>query len=255
MTTKPANVLTRFSDRVDDYVKYRPGYPAAVLEALQDQCGLKRSCVIADIGSGPGNFARLFVENGNQVFAVEPNPEMQSAGRQLLGSFPNYRSVDGRAEATGLLNGSVDFVTAAQAFHWFDWPRAKTEFRRILRPRGWVVLIWNDRGSDSNTFLREYEALLCKYGTDYKDVRHDNSYKDIGGFFENRQQKVRFRNRQMLNFEGLRGRLLSSSYAPGADDSRREPMLRELQRLFDKYNQNGQVSFDYEVRIFFGQLG
>jgi SAM-dependent methyltransferase len=252
---KAQDALTRFSDRVDDYVKYRPGYPAAVLETLQSRCGLTASASIADIGSGPGNFARLLLEKGNEVYAVEPNTEMRAAGQQLLGDVDNYHSVDGKAEETGLPELSMDFVTAAQAFHWFDWPRAKAEFRRILKPGGWVVLIWNERITDSTPFLREYEAILLEYGSDYKEVRHEISYKNIGDFFAEKQQEARFENRQVFDFDGLRGRLLSSSYAPDADSPRREPMLRELRRLFDKYNDDGRVSFDYAVRMYFGQLG
>jgi len=252
---KPQSVLTRFSDRVEDYVKYRPGYPLGVIQTLQSRCGLLPSAVVADIGSGPGNFARLFLENGNEVFAVEPNAEMRAAGQRLLGEFGNYQSVDGKAEETSLASSSADFITAAQAFHWFDWPRAKTEFQRVLQPDGWVVLLWNERLTDTTAFLRDYEALLLEYGSDYKEVRHENSYKNIGDFFAEQQQEVRFDNRQLLNFEGLRGRLLSSSYVPGAESPRREPMLRDLQLLFDKHNHDGRVSFDYEVRMYFGQLG
>jgi SAM-dependent methyltransferase len=252
---KAQNALTRFSDRVDDYVKYRPGYPAAVIQTLQSRCGLEASAVIADIGSGPGNFARLLLDNGNEVYAVEPNSEMRTAGQQLLGQFDNYHSIDGKAEESGLPDFSVDFVTAAQAFHWFDWPRAKIEFRRILRRGGWAVLIWNERITDSTAFLRGYEDLLLEYGSDYKEVRHEISYRNIGDFFAERQQEAGFQNRQVFDFDGLLGRLLSSSYAPDADSPRRDPMLRELRLLFDNHNQNGRVSFDYEVRMYFGQLG
>ena len=251
---KPGNVLTRFSDRVDDYVKYRPGYPPAVIQILQRRCSLTAAAVVADVGSGPGNFARLLLENGNQVFAVEPNAEMRDAGQRLLGNFENYHSVEGKAEETNLANSSVDFVTAAQAFHWFDWPRTKAEFRRILRPAGWVVLVWNERLTDTTAFLRDYEALLLKYGSDYKEVRHEHSYQNIGDFFSEKQQKSHFENRQLFDFDGVRGRLLSSSYAPAAGSPLREPMLCELQRVFDKHQQNGRVSFDYAVRMYFGQL-
>ena len=252
---KPQNVLTRFSDRVEDYVKYRPGYPVEAIQTLRSRCGLLPSAVVADIGSGPGNFARLFLENGNEVFAVEPNAEMRDAGQRLLGGFSKYHSIEGKAEETHLADASVNFVTAAQAFHWFDWPRAKTEFQRVLQRGGWVVLLWNERLIDTRAFLRDYEALLLEYGSDYKEVRHENSYKNIGDFFAEQQQEVRFDNRQLLDFDGLRGRLLSSSYVPGAESPRREPMLRDLQLLFDKHNHDGSVSFDYEVRMYFGQLG
>lgn len=249
------NATARFSDRVEDYVKYRPGYPAQVIDVLRSRCGLTSTSVIADIGSGPGNLARLFLENGNEVFAVEPNTEMREAGKQLLGSRSAYHSVDGRAEATRLENGSVDFVTAGQAFHWFDWPRAKTEFRRILRPSGWVALLWNERLTDSTPFLRDYESLLLQYGTDYKDVRHERSYENIGDFFGGKPDGTVLPNQQVVDFDGLRGRLLSSSYVPAAGSPQREPMLRDLKDLFATHQRGGRVSIDYEVRMYFGRLG
>lgn len=251
---KATNAVTRFSNRVEDYVKYRPGYPNQVIEVLKNRCRLTSDSVVADIGSGPGNLARLFLENGNELFAVEPNPEMREAGEQLLGKYPKYHSVDGAAEGTRLSRCSVDFVTAAQAFHWFDWPRAKAEFRMILKPAGWVVLMWNERLTDSMPFLRDYEALLLQHGTDYKDVRHEISYNNIDDFFGGRFEHAEFENRQLVDFDGLRGRLLSSSYVPAAESPQREPMLRDLRQLFDKHNQNGIVSIDYQVRMYFGQL-
>src|SRR5215469_13818801 len=164
------NPLTRFSDRVADYVKYRPGYPPEIIQVLADRCGLTPSARVADIGSGPGALARLFLEHGNQVFAVEPNGEMRAAGMELLGHFARYHSVDGAAEETHLEAQAMDFAAAAQAFHWFDWPRAKTEFQRILRQDGYAVLLWNDRRFDS-PFERDYEQLLVDFGTDYAHVK------------------------------------------------------------------------------------
>lgn len=251
---KPANALTRFSDRVADYVKYRPGYPAEVVETLRNRCGLSPSSVIADVGSGPGNLARLLLENGNEIFAVEPNAQMRAAGQELLGDNPNYHSVGGTAEETHLSDSSIDFVTAAQAFHWFDWVRAKREFLRILRTGGWVVLLWNERLIDTTAFLREYEELLLKYATDYTAVRHERSYDHVDSFFGGRYEQAEFDNCQLVDFDGLRGRLLSSSYIPSATDPRGEPMLRELRQLFDKHQRDGHVSIDYRVKMFFGQL-
>ena len=251
---KPGNVLTRFSDRVDDYVKYRPGYPPEIIQLLSHRCGLSPRSVVADVGSGPGNLARLFLDNGNQVFAVEPNAEMRDAGTRLLGHQRLYQSVAGKAETTNLGDRCCDFITAAQAFHWFEWPRAKAEFLRILRPDGWVVLLWNERLTDSNRFLGDYEALLLKYGTDYKVVRHERSYENVAAFYGARFEQVTLDNCQLLDFEALRGRLLSSSYVPSAGDPRREPMLQDLEELFDKHKRDGRVSIDYEVRMYFGHL-
>jgi SAM-dependent methyltransferase len=249
------NAVARFSDRVEDYVKYRPGYPSQVVDFLQNRCGLNSKSVVADIGSGPGNLARLFVAISCELFAVEPNAPMREAGEQLLGSANGYHSIDGTAEGTRLPTHTIDFITVGQAFHWFDWPRAKSEFLRILRPGGWVALLWNERLTDSTTFLQEYEALLLEYGTDYKEVRHEQSYNNISDFFGGRFDQAAFPNQQLVDFDGLRGRLLSSSYVPSAESPRCAPMLHDLQGLFDKHQRGDRVSIDYQTRLYCGQLG
>src|SRR5271170_652976 len=173
----------RFSDRVENYVRYRPGYPPEVLDLLRDECGLQPSHTVADIASGTGAFTRLLLENGNSVFAVEPNTEMREIGTHQLESYNRLASVAGTAEETTLRSASVDLVTAAQAAHWFDLPRARAEFARILAPQGWCVLIWNERCTNTTPFLRDYEQVLLTYGTDYKEVRHERTTDTICEFF------------------------------------------------------------------------
>lgn len=250
-----SNATSRFSDRVENYVRYRPGYPPEVVQCLRDECGLEPKHVIADIASGTGIWTRLLLENGNRVFGVEPNAEMRQAGERLLADFPRLTSVDGKAESTTLPDASVDFVTAAQAAHWFDRERTRREFVRILKPGGWLVLLWNERIVDGTPFLREYEELLLKYGTDYKDVRHERTTEAVNEFFDPKPYQERvFAMRQEFDYAGLEGRLLSSSYAPGPDHPQHQPMLSELRRVFDKYAANGKVDVDYKTRVYFGQL-
>src|ERR1700758_3146981 len=179
-----SNATSRFSDRVENYVRYRPGYPPEALQALRSQCRLSSDHAIADIASGTGIWARMLLQNGNRVFGVEPNAEMRQAGERLLAGFPNFTSVAGTAEATTLPNESVDVVTAAQAAHWFDRERARREFVRILKPGGWLVLLWNERLTDATAFLRAYEQLLLTFGTDYADVRHERTTEAVNEFFD-----------------------------------------------------------------------
>src|SRR5215470_4852466 len=245
----------RFSDRIADYVRYRPGYPPEVLETLRAECGLRPGHAVADIGSGTGAFTRLLLENGNRVFAVEPNAEMREAGNNLLSEwlqepFGRLQSVAGTAEQTTLRAESIDFVTAAQAAHWFDRVRTRAEFFRILKPDGWCVLIWNERSTDSTPFLRDYEQLLLTYGTDYQEIRHERTTDTIHEFFAPLPyREATFELVQRFDFDGVRGRLLSSSYAPLAGHPNHEPMMQEAQRIFAKYEENDTVAFDYVTRV------
>jgi len=250
----------RFSDRVDNYVRYRPGYPAGVLDVLCQETGLTPASVIADVGSGTGISAALFLRNGNTVYGVEPNAEMRHAAESLLASdpetFARFRSVDGTAEATTLPARSVDYVVAGQAFHWFDAERARAEFARILRPGGWLVLMWNSRRQDSTPFLRAYESLLERFGTDYRQVRHTNIDPEAlrpmfaGGDFTRRV----LYNEQRFDLDGVRGRLLSSSYTPSASEPGYEPMLRELERIFAAHAEDGEIRFEYDTELYIGHV-
>ena len=244
----------RFSSRVENYVRYRPGYPREVVELLKKECGLTQDSVIADIAFGTGIFTRMLLENGNRVFGVEPNVDMRRAGEQFLASYSRFTSITGTAETTTLPDHSVDIVTAAQAAHWFDRDKARREFIRILKPGGWLVLLWNDRRMDSTEFLRQYEQLLRTYGTDYEDVRQQGMTLAIDGFFGQSFQTRAFECKQTFDYAGIEGRLLSSSYIPQKDHPKYDPMLRQLRRIFDGHQVNGKVSFDYDNRIYYGHL-
>ena len=246
----------RFSTRVADYVKYRPGYPSNVLRLLEDECGLDPASVVADVGSGTGILSELFLKHGNRVYGVEPNREMREAGERLLAAYPDFVSIDGRAEETTLDDESVDFVTAGQAFHWFDPPRACREFKRILRPGGWVILVWNDRRTAGTPLFEDYERLLLEYGTDYKEVSvkyaEESMLAALYGPSEIRTKS--FDNEQVFDFDGLRGRLTSSSYSPRPGHPNFDPMMRELESLFRRHERDGRVVVAYDTKVFYGRL-
>jgi SAM-dependent methyltransferase len=250
-----SDATSRFSDRVENYVRYRPGYPSEVIETLKLECGVSPEHVIADVASGTGIWTRMLLQNGNAVFGVEPNPDMRQAGERLLAAFPKFTSLAGTAEATSLADSSVDFVTAAQAAHWFDRERARREFVRILKPAGWLVLLWNERLTDTTPFLRDYEQLLLTFGTDYNEVRHERTTDSVNEFFDPAPYQERvFAMRQEFDYVGLEGRLLSSSYAPGPGHPKHESMLRELRRIYDLHSAGGLVACDYATRVYFGRL-
>ena len=250
-TRNSFNPTQRFSSRVEDYVKYRPSYPRQIMAWLSERCGLSPSSVVADVGSGTGLLTQLFLDNGNRVYGVEPNAEMRLAGEHFLSAYPNFISVNGTAENTSLPAASVDFVAAGQAFHWFYGAWAGAEFRRILKPGGWVALIWNDRDTTSAPFLRQYERMLQTYSTDYAQVDHKNT--DVATLGISLERKD-FANAQMFDFAALKGRLMSSSYAPQENHPQHEPMLKELRRIFDAHNQNGVVEFKYTTQVFAGKF-
>ena len=251
------DVTQRFSTRVENYIKYRPGYPPGVLDTLVAECGLTRASVIADVGSGTGILAEVFLRNGNTVHGIEPNREMREAAERLLAAYPNFHSLDATAEATTLPGQSVNFVTAGQAFHWFQPAEARSEFGRILKPGDWVVLTWNFRQLGTTAFLRAYEQLLNTYGTDYAEVHHrGNATEDIIEQFYGRAPRLAvFPNSQSFDFEGLKGRLLSSSYTPEPGHPHHGPMLQALRAIFDEHQEGGRVTFEYETRLYYGQLG
>lgn len=246
----------RFSDRVENYVRYRPGYPRAVLELLKEECGLRPVSVVADVGSGTGILSRLFLDGGCRVYGVEPNREMREAGERLLADRANFVSVDGTAEATGLAEASVDFVAAGQAFHWFETEASRAEFARILKPEGWTVLVWNDRRTRASAFLKDYERLLLEHGTDYaQGAGREVAADSIEAFFAPGWCERRaFRNEQVFDWEGLKGRVMSASYVPAPGHPRHGPMLKALRALFDRHEKDGAVVFEYDTNVYYGRL-
>jgi SAM-dependent methyltransferase len=247
----------RFSSRVADYLRYRPGYPAALLDLLREECGLRAEecCVVADIGSGTGLLAEMFLRQGNRVFGVEPNQEMREAGEASLSEYENFTSLPGSAEATTLADGSVNFAAVGQAFHWFEPHATRREFARILAPGGWVVVAWNDRRMDT-PFARDYEVMLQRYGTDYGRVREaypqPATIKEFFGDVPFAERELN--NSQEFDWEGLVGRLRSSSYAPTNGHANYVPMMAELRRIFDLHQESGRLRMEYETKIYFGQL-
>jgi SAM-dependent methyltransferase len=250
------NATTRFSDRVADYVKYRPHYPVEIIDLLAAKCALTPDSVIADIGAGTGISAKLFLENGNPVIGVEPNRDMREAAEVWLADYGRYTSIDGSADHTRLPAGAIDIIIAAQAFHWFDQTKTRAEWKRILKDEGVVVLMWNDRRVDSTPFLRDYEDLLQRFGTDYNEINHKNvqDAKVFQSFFGGAFFEATFDNIQRFDFDGLMGRLNSSSYVPARDHPNYAPMAARAREIFDAHAVNGKVAFEYDTRVYYGPL-
>lgn len=253
MTTDPTK---RFTERADNYVKYRPGYPDEAIDLLQDECGLAEGSVVADIGAGTGIFTKKLLNKGYTVYAVEPNQAMRQAAKQWLGSHENYTAVDAIAEATTLPPKSIDMVVCAQAFHWFNSARTRAEFKRILKDDHYAALIWNNRQTDTDEFSRAYENLLKNNSVDYNEVNHRNIRDtDFKAFFKDEQYKqVNFSNAQVLDLDGFLGRAFSSSYVPPQNSEAGKKFREILEDIFGKYNINGTVSFKYKTEVYLGHL-
>jgi ubiquinone/menaquinone biosynthesis C-methylase UbiE len=249
----PGDATERFSDRVVAYTKARPDYPTGVVDVLRTRAGLGPGSVVADVGAGTGIFTRMLARTGAQVHAVEPNGSMLAALIEGLGPSSSVRTHRRPAEATNLSDTSIDLVTVAQAFHWFDQESAGREFRRILRPGGAVALIWNERVV-TTPFLVGYEELLRRWATDYTLVDHRNvTVEVIERFFDPGTVEYHaFDHHQVLDLPLLRDRLLSSSYTPAAEDPARGPMLAELTDLFARHAEGGTIRFAYRTQLHLG---
>ncbi|WP_407923711.1 class I SAM-dependent methyltransferase [Cohnella fermenti] len=252
------NSKQRFSNRVDTYVKYRPSYPKEALDYLFGEVGFGPGSVVADVGAGTGIFSALLLERGAHVIAVEPNEAMraEAVGRLAAQGGDRFEAASGSAEATGLPDASVDGITCAQSFHWFDREATRAEFRRILKPGGRAALIWNNRVTTGTAFLEEYEQLLLGLGTDYAKVNHRNVTREhLEAFFrDGNVREARFAISQRFDFDGLSGRLRSSSYSPAPDTAGFAPMMKALRELFDRNEQGGTVSMDYVTEVYWGEV-
>jgi SAM-dependent methyltransferase len=250
------DTTARFSDRVEDYVKYRPHYPARVRELLDEKLGLGPESVVADLGAGTGIFSELLLDSGATVFAVEPNAPMRQAAERRLAGVQGFRAVAGTAEDTTLKAETIDIVTAAQAFHWFDPGKTRKECLRILKPVGAAALVWNDRRTSGSEFLAGYERMLEESAVDYNEVKRVDREEAaaIRAFFGAQPARAMFANYQELDREALRGRLLSSSYAPKPGHPKYEPIMKRLDELFARHQKDGRVKFEYETVVYYGHL-
>ncbi|MES1218979.1 MAG: class I SAM-dependent methyltransferase [Bacteroidota bacterium] len=248
-----ANSTSRFSNRVEDYVKYRPGYPAEIVTWLQENYNLLPGHLIADIGSGTGISSMLFLKAGYNVLGIEPNKEMREMSVKLLAQYPHFLAIDGTAEATSLRDKSIDAIICGQAFHWFNTQKTKPEFTRVLKKNVILVLIWTERLTDT-AFEKEYDQLIIKHGNDYLKVDHRNINTDqIASFFEPQVCELKiFANEQVFDFDGLKGRLLSSSYMPALNEPGYDNMIIDLCNLFEKYQENDTIKITYDTKVYAG---
>ncbi len=244
----------RFLGRVAAYAKYRPSYPAAAIDLLEAHCGLIPGAVAVDLGSGTGILSALLLQRGARVFGIEPNREMRAYSEVALTG--DFHGRDGSAERTQMPDRFFDLMVAGQAFHWFDPQKTRVEALRILKPGAWAALLWNERPKEVVPFLEDYEALLRRYAPEYDAVAQLRAQEEgIARFFGGPPRQATFENRQVLDLEGLAGRVMSSSYAPTRESPEYQPLMAGLREVFDRYEREGAIEFPYRTLVYFGQPG
>lgn len=243
----------RFSNRVENYVSARPDYPKIILNFLKENCHLTKNSIVADIGSGTGIFTKLLLNGGNTVYGVEPNQEMRQAAEYYLASYPNFKSIDGQSDNTHLPEQSIDLITVAQAYHWFNKQPTEAEFLRILKPKSSIFLVWNLR--ENNTpFMKAYEQLLIDFGTDYLQVSAEKTNKQNITFGNHNFKTACFDNFQELSWQQLKSRLLSCSYIPTENEPNYQAMMNQLENIFNKNQRNGQIQLTYTTKCYYLNL-
>lgn len=250
------NSKDRFSHTVENYIKYRPHYPKEILTILKRECGLNQQSVVADIGSGTGILTELFLKEDYRVFAVEPNKAMREAAERQLNGYSKFYSVNASAEESTLEDHRIDLIVVAQAFHWFDHENAKKEFSRILKPTGFVGLVWNLRDTEASSFMKAYDDLFVEFGTDYKEVNAERvDDESIKKFFAPTPVQIYILpNKQVMDWDAFKGRLLSTSYAPKEDDKNYLPMLERAEEIFSRYQKDGAIEFIYQTKLYLSSL-
>jgi len=247
----------RFSGRVEAYRRYRSAYSREIIPVLQERCALTSDSIVADIGAGTGMLAELFLENGNRVFAVEPNTDMRAACEELVERYPRLTCVDGTAENTGLSDQSIDFVTVGRAIHWFDQDKCRYEFARILRDGGWILLAGQGPHQRTEPVARDFRTILENHCIDFARLRQRYDIEAAvrrlfaGGDF----QEAEFHDTEEMTYEDLEGFMLSLSVTPQPDYPGFPAMQRALHEYFARHESGGKLRMPTTCKIHFGHLG
>jgi SAM-dependent methyltransferase len=242
----------RFSSRVEHYARYRPGYPARLIEVLRNTCGLAPDHVVADVGCGTGLLAEVFLRNGNLVYGIEPNEDMRAVAEDTLRKYERFRSVNARGECTTLPRASVDLVAVGRAFQWLEPEAALAEFARILKPEGWAVLVWLTRKTAPG-FPAEYDGLLSTYSLDRREM--EQTRRDRRTLLTRRGfTRQSFDEHAAVTLEALEGETRSYSSSPEPGHPLFAPMREALQALFRKHQRDGQVTIEYGLTVYCKQL-
>jgi len=252
LPTAHVNATSRFSNRAENYARFRPGYPEGLFSFLEATLPLQPIHRIVDIGSGTGLFAEPLLKRGYSVVGIEPNEDMRKVGEERLLQYIAFQSVGSTAEDTGLADKSADLITIAQTFHWLDAIALKQECQRILQPSGHIVLAWN-RQTTQTEFEKQYTALRHRYRIGEAGPVQIDPVLIHDFFAPHIVASKTFANKQLLDFEALKGQLLSKSYIPLPGHASYDAMITDLIKLFVNYNENGLVCIEYETLLYWGK--
>jgi ubiquinone/menaquinone biosynthesis C-methylase UbiE len=247
------NFIARFDGKSGVYSKYRPRYPSEILRILEREIGFTQKRIVADIGSGTGILSELFLENGNTVYCVEPNLEMRrTAEKNLKGFVPRYVSIEGAAEATNLRGDSIDLIAVGQALHWFDFVKARTEFRRVVKKRGHIAIVYNHRKEKGEVEMA-YKTIVDKFARNRAKVPDaDDAY--AAKFLSAGFKKFIVPNSQTLDLQGMLGRLASASYMPNSTSPEWTKLKRDLRRVIDEFGSDGIATLHYDTVVYLGRI-
>jgi SAM-dependent methyltransferase len=250
-------VENRFTNRVESYLKYRPGYPAEIYQVLLEEGIIKQSNHVADMGCGTGLSAELFLQNGHRVYGVEPDAAMLDGAKNYLSSYPYFVPVNASAHNCSLKNRSIDLIICGQSFHWFDREKTAAEFRRILQSDGHLLIMWNELNTSASDFMKVFVDFIEMFAVDYREVRSKiiNAVEGLDGFFGHQSYQSKFfLNQQHLDLNGLNGRVLSMSFMPDQANKDHDFMMYCLRKIFQRYQETGKVKIEYLTKIYYGQL-
>lgn len=241
--------LTRFSDRAEDYARFRPSYPIAAIAAIVENLGHPAHLVAADLGAGTGISSRMLANLGMHVWAIEPNEAMQQAAEP----HPRVTFLTGTAEHTGLLNQSVDLVTCFQAFHWFDPAKTLPEMHRILKHTGRLAVVWNDRDRN-DPFTQGYTQIVQQVSNHHPAERRMVAQQPLLNSSEFCNIRyLTFSHQQVLDWHGLMGRANSVSYIP-KDPQSQQQLVTALEALYTQWaDAQGQVYLAYCTQVFLSE--
>lgn len=249
-------MIENFTGKADLYSMFRPSYPNEYINYLHSENYLSEGSVIADIGSGTGILTKLLLEKKLNVLAIEPNNDMRGIAEKNLWVYDQYKSINATAENTSLKNNSVDLITVAQAFHWFDKEKFRLECKRILKENSKVSLVWNSKDVLSPLMIELQE--ICKetcpkfkgFSGGIEDTPDVYNQFLKNGIYE----MMVYRNDLEMDLEGFLGRNLSSSFSPLREEKEFEPYRTALTNLFYKNGLNGKIIYPYITKSYLGYV-